>query len=93
VGGGVGLVMFVSSAVFSLYVLLPMRNLRFSIHGSSVLEEFNDRIGDAYRRMALRLEDRWAENAPAVNKAVWGYRMAVASILLEVILWSVELSR
>jgi hypothetical protein len=91
--GGSALAMFVASVVFSLYVLLPRTGLRFSVRGSTVLDQFDRSIGDAYRRVTHRLERAWSENARLVGRLIFVYRIAVGSTLAEVILWSVELAR
>jgi hypothetical protein len=65
------------------------RDLVFSISGSRVFEElyeFRDDIGEVHRRLAYDL-DRFREaNDGALQRLLWGFRIAAAALGAEVAL-------
>jgi hypothetical protein len=80
---------FVVSLGASIYVLLPKRDLVFSISGSRVFEElyeFRDDIGEVHRRLAYDL-DRFREaNDGGLQRLLWGFRVTAAVLGAEVAL-------
>ncbi len=83
------LLSFVISLAASLYVLLPKRNLFFSLVGARVFEslyEFRDNLEEVYRRLTYDLDRFWETNDRIVNRLVWGFRVAAAGLAVEIVL-------
>jgi hypothetical protein len=86
---------FAVSVGVSIYVLLLKPDVVFSVSGSRLLEaEDVDPRGltEAKRRLVYWLEDFADGNHPTINRLFDLYRLAAVAVLVEVILWSVELS-
>jgi hypothetical protein len=86
---------FAISVVASVYVLLLKPRLIFSVRGTRLLEadyRDADRTVEAHRRLSYWLEDFVDANQPTVNRLFDVYRVAAVAVLIEVILWSVEVA-
>jgi hypothetical protein len=82
------------SVLASIYVLLPKENLIFAIRGSVLFEEeFAEPGGlaETHRRLAYWLEGYRDQNQPTVDRLFRRYRWAASAVLVQVILWSVDL--
>ena len=51
-----------------------------------------DPATDAYERLVSTYYDLWAVNQPHMQRLVRVFRMASAAILLEVVLWALQLA-
>jgi hypothetical protein len=82
------LVAFACSVGASIYVLLPKRDLIFSLAGSTIYEElyeFRDDIDEVYRRLAYDLDRFRERNDDALQSLVRGFRTASLALAAEVI--------
>jgi hypothetical protein len=82
------LLAFASSIGASIYVLLPKRDLVFSLAGSRVYEElyeFRDDIDEVYRRLAYDLDRFREHNDDALQALLRGFRTASIALAAEVI--------
>jgi hypothetical protein len=82
------LVAFASSVGASIYVLLPKRDLIFSLAGSTIYEElyeFRDDIDEVYRRLAYDLDRFRERNDDALQSLLRGFRTASLALAAEVI--------
>lgn len=83
------LIAFGVSLAASLYVLLPKRNLIFSLAGSRMYEElyeFRDDIEEVHRRLAYDLDRFREENDRTLQRLLWAFRVAAALLGVEVVL-------
>lgn len=91
----VGLGAFVGSIVLCLYVLLPTAKIESLRQGGDLLGanfDATDPVTDAYGRLASTYDDLWTLNRPHVQRLGRVFRMASAAILLEVVLWALQLA-
>jgi hypothetical protein len=87
--GGLAALAFAGSIVASLYVLMPKRNLVFSLIGSRVYEElyeFKDDISEVQRRLAYDLDRFWVSNDRILRKTFFAFRVATWALGIEVLL-------
>jgi hypothetical protein len=92
---GLALAAFAASVAASVYVLLPKPSLIFALRGTVLFEEeFADPGGlpETYRRLVYWLEGYRAANEPTIGRLFAFYRGATAAVLVQVILWSMELA-
>jgi hypothetical protein len=90
-----GLLAFVLSVFTSVYVLFPKASFIFALRGSVLFEEeLSDPGGldETYRRLAYWLEDYHDSNQTTIERLFLAYRAATFAVLLEVLLWSIELA-
>ena len=87
---------FVASIAFATWVLLPKKDLVFSVSGSALFEDEIEAdifdIGETHRRLAYWLDGYHAENEPKVSGLFVFYRWATAALLAEVVFWSLQLA-
>jgi hypothetical protein len=91
----IGLGAFVGSLVLCLYVLLPTAKIESLRQGGSLFGmdlDATDPATDAYERLVDTYDDLWAVNQPHVQRLGRVFRMACAAILLEVVLWALQLA-
>jgi hypothetical protein len=94
--GALALAAFVGSIALAIWVLLPRERLIFSVHGSTLFEDevradvFD--IGETHRRLAYWLDDFHVQNETKVSPLFTCYRWAIGLLLLEVLLWSIQLA-
>ncbi len=91
----IGLGAFVVSLMLCLYVLLPTAKIESLRQGGSLLGmdlDATDRATDAYERLVDTYDDLGAVNRPHVQRLGSVFRMASAAILLEVVLWALQLA-
>jgi hypothetical protein len=72
----------------SIYVLLPKRNLIFSLAGSRIYEElyeFSDDMGEVFRRLAYDLDRFRERNDAALQTLLRAFRLASVALAAEVI--------
>jgi hypothetical protein len=84
----VALAAFVVSTSASVYVLLPKRDLTFSMSGPALYEGFYERgIGavDAQRRLAYGLHRFWERNNHKVTTLLRVYWVAAIALMLEIL--------
>jgi hypothetical protein len=90
------LVAFAAVLVCSTWVLLPKSNLVFSLRGSRLYEDEVEadvfEIGETHRRLAYWLDGFHDSNDTKLRRLFAWYRAATATLLLEVIFWSVQLA-
>ena len=94
VAGTAALVAFAISVGASLYVLLPKRDLVFSLKGSKLYEElseFGNDHDEVHRRLAYDLDRFWDENDPKLVRARFWFRIAVVALAAEVALLLISL--
>ncbi len=90
-----GLGAFVVSLVLCLYVLLPTAKIESLGQGGDLLDanlDAADRATDAYERLVNTYDDLWAANRPHIQRLGRVFRMACAAIVLEVVLWALQLA-
>jgi hypothetical protein len=87
------LTFFAASVFACVYVLLPKPGLIFAVRGTTLFEEeYGAGLNEAHRRLAYWLEDFADGNQPTLDRFFVLYRLAAAAVLVEVILWSVEIA-
>ena len=89
------LIAFAGSVIASLFILLPKSQVIFALRGSVLFEEeFTDPGGlaETHRRLAYWLEQYRDANQPTVERLFGFYRAAAFALLIEVVLWSIELA-
>jgi hypothetical protein len=80
---------FAISITGSIYVLLPKRNLVFSLIGGEVYEvlyEFRDDVSEVHRRLAYDLDRFWETNDRVMQQLLWGFRISATALVLEILL-------
>ena len=91
----VGLGAFVGSLMLCLYVLLPTTKIESLRQGGSLFGmdlDATDPATDAYERLVDTYDNLWAVNRPHVQLLGRVFRMASSAILLEVVLWALQLA-
>jgi hypothetical protein len=91
----IGLGAFVVSLVLCLYVLLPTNGIESLGQGRDLLDaklDAADPATDAYERLVDTYDDLWAVNRPYMQRLGRVFRMACAAIVLEVVLWALQLA-
>lgn len=91
----VGLGAFVGSLVLCLYVLLPTAKIESLGQGGGLFNmdlDVTDPATDAYERLVSTYDDLWAANRAQVQRLGRVFRVASAAILLEVVLWALQLA-
>jgi hypothetical protein len=89
------LVAFGVSLAVSVYILLPKRNLVFSLVGPSVYEElyeFRGAIEEVHRRLAYDLYRFWNDNDIKLQRLFGAFWIAAGALGLEVILLLMSLA-
>jgi hypothetical protein len=87
--------MFVASIAALTYILLPKGNLIFSVRGSVLFEEeFEEAVAlaETYRRLAYWLEGYHEANQVIVERLFLYFRVATLAVLLQVVLWVLEIT-
>jgi hypothetical protein len=87
--------MFVISVGAAMYVLLPKTNLIFSVRGSVLFEEESQQglpLDETHRRLAYWLEGFHETNQVTVDALFAWFRIATLAVLLQVVLWVMELA-
>lgn len=82
------LLAFACSVGASIYVLLPKKDLIFSLSGSALYEElyeFRDDVEEVYRRLAYDLDRFRERNDNALQSLLRGFRTASIALAVEVI--------
>jgi hypothetical protein len=83
------LLAFALSIAASLFVLLPKRNLIFSLVGSRVFEElyeFKDELAEVHRRLTYDLDRFWDSNERVLRRTYLAFTVATWSLAVEVVL-------
>jgi hypothetical protein len=91
----IGLGAFVGSLILCLYVLLPTNRIRSLGQGVDLLDAKLDAVDpatDAYERLTSTYDELWMANRPHMRRLGRVFRMACAMILLEVVLWALQLA-
>jgi hypothetical protein len=91
---GAALAAFVCSIILSAYVLFPRSRFIFSIRGTVLIEaEDDDPAGlpETHRRLAYWLEQYLDDNQPLIDRRFAAFRGATIALVLEVVLWVVEI--
>jgi hypothetical protein len=71
----------------SLYVLLPKKELVFSLIGSRAYEElyeFRDDLEEVHRRLAYDMDRFWDSNDSAIQRLLWWFRVATGALAAEI---------
>jgi hypothetical protein len=87
--GVAALVAFGLSLVASVYILLPKRNLVFSLAGPRVFEElyeFKGNAAEVHRRLAYDLHRFWEQNDEKLQRLFRAFWLAALFLGLEVVL-------
>jgi hypothetical protein len=90
-----GLAVFVCSLILSLYVLLPTRRIESLRDGTDLLAldlDAADPVSDLYRRLTGTYDGLVKANRAYVWRLGRVFTLASASILLEVVLWGLQLA-
>ena len=80
---------FAVSMGASIYVLMPKKNLVFSLIGPEVFEQlyaFRADMPEVHRRLAYDLERFWNENDVKMRRLFVGFRVAAWALAAEVVL-------
>jgi hypothetical protein len=91
----IALVAFVASVAACIYVLAPKDGLIFALRGSVLFEaEYDEpgRVPETYRRLAYWLESYYDENHETIRWMFRAYWAATVAILIQVLLWVLELA-
>jgi hypothetical protein len=91
----VGLGAFVGSIVLCLYVLLPTNGIESLGQGGSLLSthlEETDPATYVYQRLVRTYDELCRANNPHMERLGRAFQMASAAILLEVVLWTLQLA-
>jgi hypothetical protein len=91
----IGLGVFVLSLVFSLYVLLPTKRIKSLADGGALLDltlAERDPVKDAYGRLAETCDRIAATNEPHVEMLGRVFTLASVAIIVEVLLWGLQLA-
>jgi hypothetical protein len=91
----IGLGAFVGSLVLCLYVLLPTTKIESLGQGRDLLGmdlDARDRATDVYERLVATYDDLCTANWPHVQRLGRVFRVACAAIVLEVVLWALQLA-
>ena len=86
---------FVISVAAATYVLLPKSNLVFALRGTVLFEEEFQQgvpLDETHRRLAYWLEEFHAQNQLVIDRLVSLFRVATLAVLLQVVLWVVEIA-
>jgi hypothetical protein len=81
------LLAFVVSIAASLYVLLPKRDLVFSLVGGRLYEElyeFSEEPSEVYRRLAYDLDRFWESNDPILRHVIRMFSVAALALGMEI---------
>jgi hypothetical protein len=79
----------------SIYVLLPRRDLVFSVAGPALFEslfEFEDAMNEVHRRLTYDLHRFWTSNDAVVARLARVYWIAGVALAVEVILLLISVS-
>ncbi|HEX4745505.1 MAG TPA: hypothetical protein VFU99_01370 [Gaiellaceae bacterium] len=93
--GWLALAAFVASTLSAAYVLFPRRSFIFALRGSALFEEeFGDPGGvpETSRRLAYWIEAYRDDNSLLMDRLFAAFRLAAAALVLDVILWTLELA-
>lgn len=85
----IAVVSFGACVLTALYVLMPKRNLIFSLVGSRVFEElygFRQQHDEVYRRLAYDLDRFWEENEAVVQRMLAAFRVSAWALVAEIVL-------
>jgi len=91
----IGLGAFVGSLVLCLYVLLPTKKIESLGQGGDLLStrlEETDPVTYVYRRLVRTYDELCRTNSPHIERLGRAFWMASAAILLEVVLWTLQLA-
>jgi hypothetical protein len=86
---------FVISVGASIYVLAPKQDLIFALRGSVLFEAEHDQPGglpETHRRLAYWLESFYEGNEAAIQWMFRAYWIATLAVLVQVVLWVLELA-
>ena len=74
-------------AVFTLFVLMPKKDLVFALIGSRLYEElyeFGDDVPEVHRRLTYDLDRFWKSNDQILQRVFWAFRLATWALAAEV---------
>jgi len=86
---------FAVSVIGSVSILILNPRLVFGVRGTRLLQEedaLGDSMSEVHRRLGYWLELFFDQNQPTVDRLFLVYRVAAVAILVEVILWTVEIA-
>jgi hypothetical protein len=89
------LLAFVVSIGASLYVLLPRKDLVFSLAGAKLYEElyeFGDDSSEVHRRLAYDLDRFWETNDSIVRRLIRAFSVAALALGVEIALFLASLA-
>lgn len=90
----IALAAFAVSLAPTIYILLPKGTFVFALRGTTLIEDPQTNsleISELHRRLAYWLEGFYVDNQPAIARLYRLYQLAVAAVVLEVILWGVQI--
>jgi len=90
----VALAAFAVSLAPTIYILLPRGAFVFALRGTTLIEDPQTNsleIPELHRRLTYWLEGFYVANRPAIARLYRLYQLAVTAVVLEVILWGVQL--
>ena len=79
---------FALSIAASVYVLLPKPTFYFALSGQHVFEnlyEYRQDTAEIYRRLIYDLQRFWDDNDAVMQRLLLGFRVAAASLAVEVL--------
>ena len=83
------LVVFGISVVASVTVLLPKKDLVFSLSGPALFEglyDLRDNMEEVFLRLAYDLHRFWTRNDGKIQRLLWWYRIAAGALVVEIVL-------
>lgn len=83
------LMAFLVSIAASVYVLLPKKDLTFSLAGARVFEElypYRNDLAEVHRRLAYDLDRFWEHNDVILGRLLVAFRVAALALAAEVVL-------
>jgi hypothetical protein len=90
-----GLVTAIVTIVSSVLVITPRSAVTFALHGPALYEHLLPRtreLADAHRTLAYWIQEAWDRNQAVIDGLIRTYQLASAALVLEVVLWSLELA-
>jgi len=93
--GWLALAAFLSSTLSAAFVLFPRQSFIFALRGSTLFEEeFDDPggVAETSRRLAYWIESYRDDNSLLMDRLFIAFRLAAAALVVEVILWTLELA-
>ncbi len=86
---------FLASTLSAAYVLFPRRSFIFALRGTTLFEEeFADPggVSETSRRLAYWVESYRDDNSEIIDRLFIAFRVSAVALMIEVILWTLEIA-